>query len=147
MLSAFHVQIKPRRSSVDQSSGPTDKTEKTTRCLGPSEVAHHHSCASIHQMRCSLGQCIKYAYQSKWKNKPEDSSWTHLHAENVPPLPLLRECLCFTFLCMWLGWEGGAMLQSLQSTRGFPVHEEAWTWIQSTHLCCKSPRNGKKVFS
>lgn len=36
------MQIKPRGSSVDQDSGPTDKTEKTTRCLGPSEAADHH---------------------------------------------------------------------------------------------------------
>lgn len=67
MLSAFHVQIKPRGSSVDQNSGPTDKTEKTTGCLGLSEVADHHPCTSMQQMRFSLGQCIKYAYQSKWK--------------------------------------------------------------------------------
>lgn len=65
MLSAFHVQIKPRGSTVDQNSGPTDKREKTAHCLSPSEVAHHHPCTAMHQMRASLGQCIKYAYQSK----------------------------------------------------------------------------------
>lgn len=72
-----------RGRPLDQNSGPIHKTEETTCCLCPSEVAHHHPCTNFHQMRSSPGLYIKYAYQSKWKNKPGESNWTNLHAWTI----------------------------------------------------------------